>query len=56
MIDKLSGDYLLVCDNCGEDCGEVFSSFFDGVDYKKENGWKSEKTATGWEETCPECQ
>lgn len=56
MIDKVSGEYLLICDNCGEDCGEAFYVFFDAFYYKRGNGWKSKKTATGWDDVCPECQ
>lgn len=38
MIDKYDGLYFLVCDICG-----------DAVDYKKENGWKSQKHKGEWE-------
>lgn len=55
MIDKESGEFILSCDFC---CEEVngFDDFYDAVDYKKDNGWKSKKINGGWNDVCPECQ
>ena len=49
-------DYDLVCDICGESAGRVFMAFTDAVNYKKPNGWKSQKRDGEWEDVCPECQ
>lgn len=46
--------YILSCDICGKE--SEFSYFDDAVDYKKENGWISEKHKGEWENYCPECQ
>lgn len=56
MIDKQSGQYYLICDICGEEAEETFDDFYDAVEYKKENGWKSQKRNSGWQDVCPECQ
>ena len=53
-IDKFS--YTLTCDICGEDAPESFSNFYEAVQYKKQNGWKSQKYRGEWEDVCPECQ
>lgn len=58
MINNTNGFYLLECDICGTDAPEVFDSFQDAVDYKKdpENGWKSVKVKGEWQDKCPDCQ
>jgi len=56
MIDKQSGRYHLICDICGEEAEETFDDFYDAVEYKKENGWKSQKRNSGWEDVCPKCR
>ncbi len=56
MIDKQSGQYHLICDICGEEAEEIFDDFYDAVDYKKQNGWKSQKRMGEWEDVCPGCQ
>ena len=48
--------YDLVCDICGESAGKGFLDFRDAVDYKKQNGWKSQKRNNEWEDVCPSCQ
>lgn len=55
-IDKDSGMYSLTCDICGEIADEEFFEFGEAVDYKKENGWKSQKRNGQWEDVCPDCQ
>lgn len=56
MIDKSDGIYFLTCDICGEQADEPFFEFDHAVDYKKENGWKSQKHRGEWEDVCPDCQ
>jgi hypothetical protein len=56
MIDKSCGMYSLYCDVCGNEEGEQFFEFYEAVDYKKENGWKSQKRNGSWEDVCPDCQ
>jgi hypothetical protein len=47
--------FTLVCDVCGEPADETFHDFYDAVEYKKPNGWKSLKCGDGWQDVCPEC-
>lgn len=56
MIDKQSGRYHLACDVCGEEAEETFDGFYDAVEYKKAEGWKSQKRNGQWQDVCPECQ
>ena len=56
MIDKHNDLYFLVCDICGEEADEDFDDFYDAVEYKKENDWKSQKYKGEWEDVCPVCQ
>jgi Fe2+ or Zn2+ uptake regulation protein len=56
MICKIGDRYILVCDICGTEEDETFYDFYDTVEYKKENGWKSQKHQGEWEDVCPECQ
>jgi hypothetical protein len=48
--------YHLSCDICGEKLFKVFPEFQDAVNYKKANGWKSQKYRGEWEDVCPDCQ
>ena len=54
-IDKSCGIFDLICDNCGEVHPESFDDFYDAVEAKKENGWKSKKRNGNWEDWCPKC-
>lgn len=56
MIDKQSGQYHLICDICGEEAEETFDDFYEAVQYKKAEGWKSQKRNGQWEDVCPGCQ
>lgn len=58
MIDKILGKYYsLSCDVCCEVImHKRFDNFDDAVQYKKDNGWKSQKNNGEWEDICPECQ
>jgi hypothetical protein len=59
MIEKIDRyEYVLLCDNCGDDVEEMFESFQDAVEYKKDkdNGWCTVKDKNGdWCELCPAC-
>ena len=55
MIDKSNYGYKLICDICGYEA-DGFDTVDEAVEYKKENGWKSEKYRGEWEDICPECQ
>jgi hypothetical protein len=57
MTIERDGDfYTLTCDVCGETASEMFFEFADAVDFKKREGWKSQKHWGEWEDVCPECQ
>jgi hypothetical protein len=59
MIEKVDRDeFVLSCDNCGDECEEIFEDFYNAVDYKKDadNGWRTIKDKNGdWCELCPAC-
>ena len=54
-IDNFGGMYSLTCDNCGEELDEQFFDFYEAVEAKKENGWKSRKVNGNWEDWCDKC-
>ena len=54
MIEKNGYSYQLQCDCCSNYI-EDFIDFQEVVDYKKANGWKSEKIGTEWIDKCPNC-
>jgi L-rhamnose mutarotase len=56
MISNACGMYHLFCDVCGEKLFKVFHEFQDAVNYKKQNGWKSQRRNGEWEDVCPDCQ
>ncbi len=56
MIDRIGGMYYLTCDVCGNEAEESFFEFYEAVEYKKANGWKSQRRDGQWEDVCPECQ
>jgi len=47
--------YELECDICGEGVSG-FETFYDAVDYKKENDWKSVIIDGVWQDRCPDCK
>jgi hypothetical protein len=59
MIDGTDEEgYTLYCDQCGNDCDELFDTFQDAVDWKvdRDNGWASVRDKDGdWQELCPAC-
>jgi hypothetical protein len=55
MIERSGDEFELICDCC-EDSVDGFEEFGEAVQYKKDNGWKSVKGASGiWYELCPDC-
>ena len=57
MIEKMNNIYKIICNSCGEIFKNEFDSFYDAVEFKKNNHWKSVKVAEGkWNEICPDCQ
>ena len=55
MIENKNSNYELTCDICGYSVTGC-DTFQEAVDYKKENGWKSQKVSDGWDDVCPDCQ
>ena len=55
MISKFEGMYTLTCDICGDEYPETFFDFYDAVEAKRENGWKSRKTDGDWVDVCDAC-
>jgi hypothetical protein len=56
MIEESYGDYKLVCDVCGWEADELFNYFDEAVQYKRDEGWKSQRHNGEWEDVCPDCQ
>ena len=55
LVRKYNG-FELVCDSCGHTVSGL-DDFNEGVEYKKDNGWKSRRNDTDeWEDICPNCQ
>jgi hypothetical protein len=40
---------------CDTDADQEFDEFAEAVEFKRENGWRSRKTAGHWEDLCPDC-
>jgi hypothetical protein len=59
MIERTGRNkFVLSCDNCMNELDEVFESFYEAVEYKKDedNGWCTIKDKIGdWQELCPAC-
>jgi ssDNA-binding Zn-finger/Zn-ribbon topoisomerase 1 len=56
MIEKINNTYKIICNSCGEIFEEEFDTFYDAVNYKKSNGWRSVKVSEdNWNEICPDC-
>jgi len=48
--------YTLACNYCEDEVDEVFDTFMDAVNYKKDHGWKNVKDKyDDWHELCPAC-
>lgn len=57
MIEGSFGMFSLYCDICGEEADGMFDEFYEAVEYKKSNGWRSQKNNKGeWEDVCPNCK
>lgn len=59
MIDKIHGVYYLICDRCEIEAEEEFNEFAEAVEYKKDNGWRSQQPRfedEEWIDVCPDCQ
>lgn len=54
-IEKEGLHFILTCDNCGKVFNAEFSGFYEAVDAKTDNGWKSTKRHGNWEDWCDEC-
>jgi hypothetical protein len=55
MIERSGDEFELICDHC-EDSVDGFDGFYEAVQYKKDNDWKSVKSDSGeWYELCPDC-
>lgn len=55
VIEKNGNTYILQCDYCSNYIDDL-EDFQEVVDYKKANGWKSEKIGQDWLNKCPNCQ
>lgn len=54
-IESNGGIHTPICDLCGEELPSEFD-FYDAVDAKKREGWKSMKVDGEWQDICCECQ
>lgn len=55
-ITNIHGIYSLICDVCGDSHPDSFSEFYEAVQAKKDDGWRSRRQNGDWEDVCPECQ
>lgn len=55
MVSRNYDRYYLTCDVCDTDADQEFDEFAEAVEFKRENGWRSRKTAGHWEDLCPDC-
>ena len=55
MIEREWDGFTLTCDICGHEI-KPFDSFQEAVQYKKDEGWRSQKRDGEWEDICPDCQ
>ena len=61
MITKMYGKFILTCDNCEdidnlEQTKELFDTFQDAVEAKKERGWVTFNQDEMWLDVCQDCQ
>lgn len=54
MIEKEGGSYTLKCDYCSNYIDDL-EDFTQAVEYKKANGWTSNKIDDMWFDMCPDC-
>jgi len=54
-IERFGDIYTPTCDLCGEELPGEFD-FYDAVEAKKTEGWKSRKINGEWQDICCECQ
>lgn len=55
FMDSEEKSYTLICDFCRKEISG-FHDFYDAVNYKKYNGWKSIKVLNEWKDACPNCK
>ena len=53
MIEKINNIYKIICNSCGEVFEDDFDTFYDAVEYKKSNVWRSVKVSYN-NEICPD--
>jgi Fe2+ or Zn2+ uptake regulation protein len=52
-----NSNYVVSCDECGEEMDVTFDDFADAVASLKAEGWKFRKDESGnWEHFCPDCK
>ncbi len=56
MIEKINNTYKIICDSCGEIFADDFDTFYDAVEFKRSNGWRSiKRSGDNWDEICSDC-
>ena len=54
MIEREGNTYTVYCDYCSNFIDEL-PDFNSAVEYKKSNGWVSNRLGDEWLDMCPEC-
>lgn len=54
-IERQHGEQTLLCDTCGEDLGEFYTSFPLMISKAKAEGWGIKPDGSDWTHTCPDC-
>lgn len=55
MIKKRNGEFIIICDCCGEEHFERYKTFEDVVNDVVSIGWSIVKTSAGIENYCLDC-
>lgn len=61
MVEKVYGEYVVQCDECGVTDPEeyeikAYDSFQSCIDSMKKAGWKIQKIDDNWTHLCPQCK
>jgi hypothetical protein len=56
VITNEYGVFKVVCDICGMSSCADFETFYEAVEDKELNGYKSEKRNGSWKDICSDCR
>lgn len=56
MINRVDGEHVAECDDCGEEYMGGTLEFMDFIADLKKEGWRISKDGETWVHTCPDCR